>query len=87
MLLALAGLPRIVPVWLPTYAPWLNLIEKLWRWLWQDQRYLHRLAHDWATLRQRINACLDHFAAGSHALLQYGVLRGEGTLARALYAA
>jgi len=28
---ALAALPQLVPVWLPTYAPWLNPIEKLWR--------------------------------------------------------
>ena len=30
---ALEDLPTISPVWLPTYAPWLNPIEKLWRWL------------------------------------------------------
>src|SRR5690349_18689900 len=28
---ALVTLPAIAPVWLPTYAPWLNPIEKLWR--------------------------------------------------------
>jgi hypothetical protein len=84
---ALTTLPRIEPVWLPTYAPWLNPIEKLWRWLRQDQLYLHRLAHDWATLRQRVNAFLDQFAAGSHALLQYVGLLGTGKLARALQSA
>ncbi len=81
---ALGELPRIEPVWLPTYAPWLNPIEKLWRWLRQDQLYVHRLAHDWATLRQQVNAFLDQFAAGSHALLRYVGLLGEGKLARAL---
>ncbi len=87
VLAALTTLPRIEPVWLPTYAPWLNPIEKLWRWLRQDQLYLHRLAHDWATLRQRVNAFLDQFAAGSHALLQYVGLLGTGKLARALHSA
>ena len=81
---ALAGLPRIAPVWLPTYAPWLNPIEKLWRWLRQDQLYVHRLAHDWATLRQHVNGFLDQFAAGSDALLHYVGLCGEGKLARAV---
>ncbi len=81
---ALTTLPRIEPVWLPTYAPWLNPIEKLWRWLRQDQLYLHRLAGDWATLRQRVTAFLDQFARGSHALRQYVGLLGEGKLARAL---
>jgi hypothetical protein len=82
---AVAGLPRIEPVWVPTSAPWLTPIEKLWRWLRQDQVSLHRLAHDWATLRQRVNGCLDQFAAGSHALLRYVGLLGEGKLARALH--
>ena len=81
---ALAGLPRITPVWLPTYAPWLNPIEKLWRWLRQDQVYVHRLAHDWARLRQHVNDFLAQFAHGSQALLRYVGLRGEGKLASAL---
>ncbi len=84
VLAALQGLPRIEPVWLPTYAPWLNPIEKLWRWLRQQQLYLHRLADDWELLRQRVNAFLDQFATGSHALLQYVGLMGEGKLAQAL---
>lgn len=83
---ALSTLPRIVPVWLPTYAPWLNPIEKLWRWLRQDQLYLHRLASDWATLRQRVNAFLEQFATGSPALLHYVGLVGDGKLAGALKA-
>jgi hypothetical protein len=41
---ALQAWPPIEPVWLPTYAPWLNPIEKLWRWLRQDVLKLHRLA-------------------------------------------
>ena len=48
VLAALERWPRIEPVWLPTYAPWLNPIEKLWRWLRQDVLKLHRLAGDWA---------------------------------------
>jgi hypothetical protein len=81
---ALAGLPRLEVVWLPTYAPWLNPIEKLWRWLRQDQLYVHRLAHDWTRLRQHANGFLDQFGSGSHALLQYVGLCGEGKLAGAL---
>jgi len=50
---ALFQWPRIEPVWWPTYAPWLNPIEKLWRWLRQEVRKMHRLADDWDTLRQR----------------------------------
>ena len=78
VLATLETLPRLEPVWLPTYAPWLNPIEKLWRWLKQ-----HRLAADWPALRQRVTAFLAQFAAGSDALLQYVGLLGDGKLAQA----
>ena len=81
---ALAKFPRLEPIWLPTYAPWLNPIEKLWRWLRQDVLKLHRLAGDWPALRQRVRAFLDQFAAGSHDVLRYVGLLGEGRLAQAL---
>lgn len=84
---ALAGLPRIEPVWLPTYAPWLNPIEKLWRWLRQEVLKLHRLAGQWEALRGRVNGFLDQFAQGSVRLLRYVGLLGEGKLARALHPA
>lgn len=84
VLAALAALPRITPVFLPTYAPWLNPIEKLWRWLRQAVLRNHRLAHDWTALRQRVNGFLDGFATGSAALLRYVGLRGSGRLAHAI---
>jgi transposase len=81
---ALPRWPRIGPVGLPTYAPWLNPIEKFWRWLRQGVLKLHRLAGDWPTLRARVNQFLGQFAAGSHALLRYVGLSGKGKLAQAL---
>jgi hypothetical protein len=81
---ALATLPRIEPVWLPTYAAWLNPIEKLWRWLRQHVLHLHRLAGEWTSLRQRVCTFLDQFAHGSRELLHYVGLLGEGQLAQAL---
>jgi transposase len=81
---ALKRWPRIEPVWLPTYSPWLNPIEKLWRWLRQDVLKLHRLAGDWPALRSRVNQFLGQFAAGSHELLRYVGLSGQGKLAQAL---
>jgi transposase len=83
VLATVAALPRCEPVWLPTYAPWLNPIEKLWRWLKGDVLKQHRLAADWPALRGRVRAFLDQFAAGSTALLRYVGLLGDGTLARA----
>ena len=80
---ALRAYPQIEPVWLPTYAPWLNPIEKLWRWLREDILKLHRLAGDWEALRGRVNAFLDQFAKGSKPLLRYVGLLGKGELAKA----
>jgi transposase len=87
VLATLESLPRIEPVWLPTYAPWLNPIEKLWRWLKEDVLKQHRLAADWATRRHRVNAFLDQFATSGGHLLRYVGLRGDGKLAQACRAA
>jgi transposase len=86
VLATLETLPRLEPVWLPTYAPWLNPIEKLWRWLKQDVLKQHRLAADWRALRQRVTSFLEQFATGSDALLQYVGLLGDGKLAQACHA-
>jgi hypothetical protein len=61
----------IALVRLPTYAPWLNPIEKLWRKLKQEVLHLHRLGDDWRGLQQRVASFLDSFAAGSAQLLRY----------------
>jgi DDE superfamily endonuclease len=87
VLATLETLPRLEAVFLPTYAPWLNPIEKLWRWLKGDVLKQHHLAADWAALRRRVHAFLDQFATGADALLRYVGLRGDGTLALACRAA
>lgn len=56
---------------LPTYASWLNPIEKLWRWLKQDILHLHRLSSDWLALKQLVADFLDTFTSGSLDLLRY----------------
>jgi len=56
---------------LPTYASWLNPIEKLWRWLKQDILHLHRLSDAWPELKQRVDQFLANFSHGSSELLQY----------------
>jgi hypothetical protein len=82
---AMAEMPQLEAVWLPTYAPWLNPIEKVWRWLREQVLKLHRLAGDWSALRERVNRFLDQFAHGSQALLRYVGLLGDGKLARAIH--
>lgn len=84
VLSALEEYPRIHPIWLPTYAPWLNPIEKLWRWLRHDILKMHRWVEDWPQVKQRVRDFLEQFAQGSVALLRYVGLQGKGKLARVL---
>lgn len=58
-------------LWLPTYAPWANPIEKLWRWLKQKHIRNHHLAAEWEVLKQRVRDFLNSFADGSADLLRY----------------
>ncbi len=62
---------RIEMVRLPTYAPWLNPIEKLWRKLKQEVLHMHRLSDQWDQLKQRVNHYLEALAQGSKPLLHY----------------
>jgi transposase len=83
---ALAELPNITMAWLPTYACWLNPIEKLWKWLRQTVLHRHRLSEQWSLLKQRVGAFLDQFRDGSEDLLRYVGLLGEGRFAKILCA-
>jgi transposase len=82
VLAALRQWPQVEPVWLPTYAPWLNPIEKLWRWLRQDVLKMHRLASRWSECKERVRTFLNQFAQGSTRLLEYVGLLGSGQLAQ-----
>ncbi|MFN8516233.1 MAG: IS630 family transposase, partial [Chloroflexia bacterium] len=69
--LATADTLGIELLWLPTYAPWLNPIEKLWRWLSEDLLRHHTRADRFPDLQRQVAAWLDQFAAPSPALLRY----------------
>ncbi len=58
-------------VQLPTYAPWTNPIEKLWRQARQAILHLHRLTDEWENLQQRVMAFMEQFIGGSESLLRY----------------
>lgn len=66
---------------LPTYASWLNPIEKLWRWLRQEVVHLHAWADDLPALYAAADAFLARFTAASAAgrdLLRYVGLEIHG---------
>lgn len=66
---------RLTLLFLPTYASWLNPIEKLWRWLRQDVLHNHPHSATFKLLRREVVEFLDQFAQGSLNLLNYvGIL-------------
>jgi hypothetical protein len=56
---------------LPTYAPWTNPIEKVWRKLYQDVLHQHDFADRWKDLQAAVEAWLQQWANGSMELLRY----------------
>lgn len=71
--LACAARLRIHLKWLPTYAPWTNPVERVWRKLAAEVLHLHRHAvpDDWHGLVRRVQAWLDAAQQPSEALLRY----------------
>lgn len=62
---------QISVLWLPTYAPWTNPIEKVWRWAKQTLVHQHRYADAPEQLQQQLATFLDQFQYGSEDLLRY----------------
>ncbi len=68
---ALTKDPRIRVLTLPTYAPWLNAIEKLWRLVRQEIVHAHPWCNDFLLFRSAINEKLKEFASGSERVIRY----------------
>ena len=70
-LLAFFSSSRIQPLFLPTYAPWTNPTEKVWRRLKQELLHLHPFVDDWLGLQNAVQAWLAQWHSGSTDLLHY----------------
>ena len=68
---ALASEPRIEVLPLPTYAPWLNNIEKLWRWVKQQVTHAHPWCDDFLQFKEQVLAEFHRLASGSPELKRY----------------
>jgi len=68
---ALAASPNIRLLRLPTYSPWLNPIEKVWRFARQRAAHAHSLSGDFAAFKERIRECLASASNDPQALLKY----------------
>lgn len=62
---------RIVCLPLPTYAPWTNPIEKVWRKLYQEVLHLHDFVDRWDELKQAVSQWCAQVSAPSPDLLRY----------------
>jgi transposase len=62
---------RIVLLFLPTYAPWTNPIEKVWRRLYQEVLHHHPFVDDWDGLKEAVERWLSQWASPSPDLLAY----------------
>jgi transposase len=58
----LAQHPRLQVLYLPTYAPRLNAVEKLWRWVRQALCHAHPFCDDFNEFKAQLQACF-HQAA------------------------
>lgn len=65
---------------LPTYASWLNPIEKLWKWLKKDIIHNHQTAHDWTQLKVQIQKFLNKFLIPVPLLLTFVGLNNPHTI-------
>ena len=72
-------------LFLPTYAPWTNPVEKLWKKLKQEVVCLHRFADAWEGLKQKVRDFLQALILPSSAtatLLRYvGLVEHDGNQA------
>jgi hypothetical protein len=71
---ALDKLPRVTVLPLPTYAPWLNPTEKLWRRTRQRVSHAHPWSDDFGEFRRQVKEELDSLSQGSEDLLRYAGL-------------
>jgi transposase len=55
----------------PTYAPWTNPVEKVWRWLYATILHPHEFRDDWSGWKEKVTAWLGRWADGSLELLHY----------------
>ena len=68
---ALGRQGRVRPLYLPTYAPWLNNIEKLWRFVRQTVAHAHPWCDDFRLFRQHVLSAFQSLSEGSPEIRRY----------------
>lgn len=68
---ALAAQPRLSVLPLPTYSPWLNPIEKVWRRTRQRVTHAHPWSDDFRAFREQVRMEFQSLAQGSQEVMRY----------------
>lgn len=68
---ALKAVKRIELVPLPTYSPWLNYIEKVWKWAKQNLVHAHPYSNDFDEFKSRVRALFETLQTDSKETLKY----------------
>lgn len=68
---ALENHKRVVPLYMPTYSPWLKAIEKVWKRVRQNVSHAHPCCDNFHEFRKQIHAEQDLKKAESHELIRY----------------
>lgn len=75
-------------IYLPSYASWLNPIEKIWKWLKQDVIHLHRMTDDFLSLKAKVLEWFNKPTHSAEQILKFiGLKASEGIFAKAMEAA
>ncbi len=72
---SVASEQRITLLRLPTYAPWTNPIEKVWRTLKEELVSMHERTNRWEELKQALGDFLNSYDREAPDLLHYVGLR------------
>jgi len=62
---AITADPRIEVLWLPTYSPWLNPTERIWKWVRQHRIHMHGCSDSLPDVRDLLDRTLT-LATRSH---------------------
>jgi transposase len=84
LLAGLAG-SKVRLLRLPTYAPWTNPAEKVWRKLKQEVLYQHSFGDDWAGLTAAVGAWLGRARSDPAGLRRYTGLRRRRKKRKAMH--
>lgn len=69
--------PRLEVLWLPTYSPWLNPTERIWKWVRQRRTHMHGCSDSLPKLRALLDETLRIAARSPNEIRAYTGVGGD----------